>query len=136
MEPTGKNFRKRNAILSCLRRSKAHPSAEALYQELHREYPDISLATVYRNLALFRSQGLAQCVGTVNGMERFDGDISPHVHFVCTGCGTVLDMPEITLPDCSAQAEKSGCRVRQAQLTLTGLCRDCLAKEEKITLQS
>ena len=52
---SAKQFRKRNAILACLRASKAHPSAETLYQILQKEQPDISLATVYRNLALFKS---------------------------------------------------------------------------------
>ena len=59
---TSKTFRKRNAILHCLRSTTSHPSAEALYQLLQKEHPDISLATVYRNLALFKSQGLAVSV--------------------------------------------------------------------------
>ena len=70
MEASSKQFRKRNAILSCLQRSKSHPSAEALYQDLRQEHPDISLATVYRNLALFRNQGIIRSLGTVCGAER------------------------------------------------------------------
>ena len=70
MERSGKQFRKRNAILSCLQHSKSHTSAEALYKALRQEYPDISLATVYRNLALFRDQGIIQSLGTIGGVER------------------------------------------------------------------
>ena len=94
-----RQFRKRNTILSSLQQSKAHPSAEALYHSLRQEHPDISLATVYRNLALFKSQGLIRSLGTVSGVERFDGDLSPHAHFVCRGCSAVLDLPEAQLPD-------------------------------------
>ena len=129
MEASGKQFRKRNAILSCLQQSESHPSAEALYQELRQEHPDISLATVYRNLALFRNQGLIRSLGTVNGAERFDGDTHSHAHFVCSGCGAVVDMPEAGVPDCSGAAREMGCRVEHAQLILTGLCRDCLSRE-------
>ena len=82
---TTKQFRKRNAILACLRGTTCHPSAEKLYQMLQQEHPDISLATVYRNLALFKSQGLIASVATVDGVERFDGNIEPHVHFICSG---------------------------------------------------
>ena len=129
MEVSSKQFRKRNAILSCLQHSKSHPSAEALYQELRQEHPDISLATVYRNLSLFRNQGIIRSLGTVGGVERFDGEVSPHAHFVCSGCGAVADLPEAGIPDCSGVARDMGCRVEHAQLILTGLCRDCLSSK-------
>ena len=66
MEATGKQFRKRNAILSCLRCTHVHPSAEDLHRMLQAEHPDISLATVYRNLSLFKRQGLIRAWGVSN----------------------------------------------------------------------
>lgn len=128
---TTKQFRKRNAILNCLRASKAHPSAESLFQMLQQEQPDISLATVYRNLALFKSQGLITSVATVNGIERFDGETRPHVHFVCTACGAVQDLYQVEQPDYSAFAHRLGCRIDATQLTLTGVCRGCLEKNSE-----
>lgn len=128
METVGKQFRKRNAILSCLRQSKAHPSAESLYHDLRQRYSDISLATVYRNLALFKQQGLAVSLGTVGGIERFDGRTDPHIHFHCTCCGTVEDVesPD-TLDTASLSAESQiGCRVDTVQLILYGVCKTCL----------
>ena len=65
---TTKQFRKRNAILACLRGTTCHPSAEKLYQMLRQEHPDISLATVYRNLALFKSQGIIASMATSSPM--------------------------------------------------------------------
>ena len=122
---TTKQFRKRNAILACLRGTTCHPSAEKLYQMLRQEHPDISLATVYRNLALFKSQGIIASVATVGGVERFDGNIEPHVHFICSGCGAVLDVIH------SSYARFLGCRIDQTQLTFTGLCRECLNTPEE-----
>lgn len=127
---TTKQFRKRNAILACLRGTKCHPSAEKLYQMLQEEHPDISLATVYRNLALFKSQGIIASVATVDGVERFDGNITPHVHFICSRCGAVQDVFEVEQPDYSSYARFLGCRIDQTQLTFTGLCRDCLSAPE------
>ena len=83
MDTPTKQFKKRNAILSCLRQTDLHPSAEMLHQMLQDDHPDISLATVYRNLSLFKSQGMIQSIGAVGGIERFDGNTAPHVHFVC-----------------------------------------------------
>lgn len=128
MDNTGKQFRKRNAILACLRQSKAHPSAEALYQSLRQEYDDISLATVYRNLALFKEQGLIVSLGTVDGIERFDGRLDPHIHFGCTRCHRVSDIENADLLDRipTAAADSLGCRVDTVQLMLSGVCKDCL----------
>ena len=127
MEATGKQFRKRNAILSCLRCTHAHPSAEEIHRMLQAEHPDIALATVYRNLSLFKRQGQIRSLGTVDGIERFDGETSPHVHFICTSCGAVLDLPQLALPQ-SLEAEaqsSSGCHITGCQLTFTGVCPSC-----------
>jgi Fur family peroxide stress response transcriptional regulator len=122
-----KQFRKRNAILSCLRETDTHPSAEMLHRMLQPEHPDISLATVYRNLSLFKNRGEIMSLGSVNGSERFDGNTMPHVHFICTDCGRILDLPQISVPEelNTAVAQDSGGRVDSCQLTFTGLCGEC-----------
>ena len=131
MELSTKQFRKRNAILECLRNTHAHPSAEALFQMLQKEHPDISLATVYRNLTLFKQQGMIQSLGTVNGIERFDGNTQPHVHFICGSCDSVLDLPELDPPESlrSAAAKATGGEVTGCQLIFTGTCQECLSQK-------
>ena len=130
MTQATKHFRKRDAILSCLRSTEIHPSADWIYETVKKEIPDISLATVYRNLNLFKEQGLIQSLGTVQGVERFDGNTAPHVHYICTGCGKVLDLAEIHVPEelNASAAMASGGRVDSCQLTFTGLCKNCLNK--------
>ena len=127
MEAAVKQFRKRNAILACLQGTTSHPSAEMVHQMLQKEHPDISLATVYRNLARFKSQGLVSSVATVRGVERFDAITHPHVHFICSGCDAVIDLPRMEIPESlSAEAEGiSGCRVQDCRLTFIGLCDKC-----------
>ena len=130
MERTAKHFRKRDAILSCLRQTTEHPSADWVYAKLKPEIPDLSLGTVYRNLALFKEQGLITSLGTVKGVERFDGNTAPHVHYICSGCGKVLDLAEIQVPEelNASAAKASGGLVDSCQLTFTGLCKNCLNK--------
>ncbi len=128
MEQTAKQFRKRNAILACLKSTDTHPSADWIFQQLRPQIPDLSLGTVYRNLNLFKEQGLAVSLGTVKGVERFDGTTQPHVHFVCTCCGRVDDLPGIQIPEelNAAVSRDSGGRVDNCQLTFTGCCTHCL----------
>ena len=127
MEATTKQFKKRNAILACLRETDKHPSAEMVHEMLREEHPDISLATVYRNLSRFKSQGLITSVATVRGVERFDANTDPHVHFICTECDAVMDLHQIEVPkklDCEVE-RCSGCHVQSCQLTFAGLCGNC-----------
>ena len=123
-----KHFRKRDAILTCLRQTSVHPSAEWLYAQLKPEIPDLSIGTVYRNLALFKEKGMIISVGTVKGVERFDGNTDPHVHFFCTECGAVVDLTGLTVPEelNKAAATETGGQVGTCQLTFTGVCMECL----------
>ena len=128
MEKTTKQFKKRNAILSCLQATRKHPSAEMVHEMLQQEHPDISLATVYRNLALFKNQGLIQSLGTVNGIERFDANTQPHVHFICNDCYRVDDLPDMEIPRTLNDAADrcSGGHAEFCHLSFTGTCRECL----------
>ena len=132
MELNSKQYAKRSAILTCLRNTHTHPSAETLHQLLQDEHPDISLATVYRNLALFKRQGLIQSLGTVDGFERFDGNIQPHVHFICTSCHSILDLPQMQVPQqLKGMVERQcGGQVSECQLSFTGVCQQCCQNEK------
>ena len=125
-----KHFRKRDAILTCLRQTTVHPSAEWIYAQLKPEIPDLSIGTVYRNLALFKDKGMIISVGTVKGVERFDGNTEPHVHYICTECGAVQDLGSIRVPDELSRkaATETGGQVGSCQLTFTGVCMECLNK--------
>lgn len=127
MEKTRKRSRKRDAILSCIRNTRRHPSAEWIYDQLKPVIPDLSRGTVYRNLRLFLEEGAITSIGVVNGLERFDGDLSPHAHFICRCCGVVLDLPGFApLDPLTGQAEAlTGGRIESCALTFSGCCRSC-----------
>lgn len=132
MEATSKNFRKRNAILHYLQNTTTHPSAETIFTDLKNEIPNLSMGTVYRNLNLFKQQGKIMSVATVKGVERFDANTDPHVHFICDTCDAVIDLHQVHTPQAlSAEAEDCiGCKVGTCQLSFIGTCRSCLNNKE------
>ena len=72
---SGKNFsKKRQLILDAIKSTNNHPSAKWVYESLKEEIPDLSLGTVYRNIALFKEEGLIVTVANLDGEERIDGD--------------------------------------------------------------
>ncbi len=129
METARKHSKKREAILGALCAAKDHPSAEMLYSRLKPQYPDLSLGTIYRNLAVFLGDGDIISVGTVAGQERYDADTSPHAHFICRRCGRVLDVELPALEDMDGAVERAtGGRVAGHSLSFRGECAECLAK--------
>ena len=120
-----KNYsRKREAILAKLCETTSHPNAEWIYQEIKAQHPDISLATVYRNLRLFKEEGIIASVGVVAGQERFDAVAEPHGHFICRLCDAVIDV-DIPLPSLDIERLQSFL-VQQVDITLHGTCQACL----------
>lgn len=121
-----KHSRKRNAILDCIRSTNTHPTADWIYAQLKPGIPDLSLGTVYRNLATFKAEGVIASVGTVGGMERYDRCVEPHPHFICTHCGAVLDVEGIEAPQELAANVHCG-SVRDCVLTFYGICNQCVS---------
>ena len=120
--------KKRAAILEALRSTQEHPSAEMLYARLKCKFPDLSLGTVYRNLAMFVADGDAVSVGTVAGQERYDADTAPHAHFICACCGRVLDVCSPSLDGIDRRIEEeTGGVVLSRSLSFTDTCAACLA---------
>lgn len=125
---TRNHSRKREAILAKIRSTTSHPTAEWVYHELKGEIPDLSLATVYRNIRMFKEDGEIISVGTVTGQERFDGTTAPHGHFVCTNCNAVLDFADpAEHAAVRVYLENIGLRVDRVDLVAYGTCKACLA---------
>ena len=124
--------KKRDAMLALLRATRRHPSADQIYQQLKPDYPDLSLATVYRNLGQLCSQGLVRRVGTVNGQERYDGETSPHSHFICNRCGCVMDLPRLSPEEGLVErlGVQYGFTAENCEFIVRGLCGDCTDREE------
>lgn len=121
-----KYSRQREALLEVLKGTSTHPTAYWVYEELKKNFPNISLGTVYRNLALLTENGDILKLDVSSGMERYDGFTHKHSHFVCRNCSDVMD---IDLPEtedfCNAISKKIGCDVESHSLTFYGICNKC-----------
>ena len=87
-----KYSKQREALLTLLRSTRSHPSADWLYENLRKEFPNISLGTVYRNLAQLSENGDILKISTSANKEHFDGFVHRHFHFVCNKCDKIYDV--------------------------------------------
>lgn len=127
MDTKRKNSRKRTAILEALCSVPDHPTAEMLYSRLKPDYPELSLGTVYRNLAVLAEEGKVISVMRVAGHERYDARTRPHAHFVCRRCRKVIDLelPDVVSSMYPGIDSNLGCQAEEYSLTIKGLCGDC-----------
>jgi len=119
--------RQRRVVLEVLEGSQEHLDAEALYQRARQRSPRISLATVYRTVAVLKQMGLVAeySLGEEHGHFETVSE-TPHYHFTCLGCGQVVefDAPQVDLA-IQELAEREGLEVRAVQFSLTGYCAHC-----------
>lgn len=81
----------RLCVLKILKRHE-HPNIDELYRDIKKEYPSISLATVYKNLNTLQEQGLVVEVNAPNQKPCYDIYEEPHIHVICLKCGHIDDV--------------------------------------------
>ena len=122
-----KNYsRQREAILNVLCSTKSHPTASWIYDNVRITLPNISLGTVYRNLALLESEGVIRKISVGDNHEHFDGDTTQHSHFYCKSCSQITDI-FIDTKETRKQVEAdTGFKIDFGTYTFTGVCKNCL----------
>ncbi len=126
MEKVFKHSKQRDAILNLLKSVYSHPTADWLYTELKKDFPNISLATIYRNLNQLLEMGEIIKFNVGDGVEHFDSTTNEHCHFVCDKCRSVID---INVPSSSLLRKDAeifnDISVEKCSLFLYGNCSNC-----------
>jgi len=106
----------------------SHPDIETIHRDVLKRMPGVSLGTVYRAMALFVELGLVATVRPLGHHDRFDANICPHHHFICTHCGAAIDFEDRDLDNLRVPASASVLgRVDSHHVELRGLCAPCAA---------
>ncbi|NLG50462.1 MAG: transcriptional repressor [Chloroflexi bacterium] len=121
----------RIAILQVLRSTDTHPDASWVYDEVRKQLPHISLATVYRNLTRLAEAGMIVKLELEGQVSRWDGRTQAHNHISCTRCGRVADIAPVSLTESVWDhiTATSGFRVKGYYLTCYGCCPDCVQRD-------
>jgi Fur family peroxide stress response transcriptional regulator len=121
--------KQRNRLLELLRSTDSHPTADWLYRQLKSEFPNLSLGTVYRNLAMLSKQGLVKKIHFGSTFDRFEANTKPHYHLICELCGKISDFEMPIYNDLNNQATKlSSFSIFHHKIEFFGMCEDCKSK--------
>lgn len=127
---TLKYSRQRESIQNFLKNRKDHPTADVIYANIRELYPNVSLGTVYRNLALLTELGEIRKITTADGGDRFDGNTMPHYHFLCTRCHEVIDVHLDEMKEINELAGKDFAGTIEGHLLqFYGICGQCKCKD-------
>ena len=120
----------RLAIAKILAVSENHPSVEDIYAKLKDDFPTMSLATVYRNVLLFKSLGEVLELGFPGSSNRYDGNKPfPHPHVMCVQCKKLIDSNLESLKDMTKEvAAETNFKILTHRLDFFGICNECLIK--------
>ena len=118
--------KQKSAILEFLRSRRHHYSATQIYDAVREKIPNISLGTVYRNLATLIESGEIISVETSDKCVFYDGFIKDHAHFVCQNCREIYDFD---MPSNMADAlTADGFTVNAERFVCYGVCKNCSKK--------
>jgi len=115
-----------------LQNTETHPTASWVYDELKKEFNNLSMGTVYRNINILLDQNLIQKIEAGSSFDRFDGNTDTHYHFICRNCGCIDDLSlekQAELDELVRQ--KTGYQVDSHRLDFYGLCPECQDEEVK-----
>lgn len=121
----------RLAVIEFLVGNKAHPTAEAIYDELKKRYPMMSFSTIYNTIKALQRIGEIIHLSSADEPAHFDPDTSPHHHFYCLECRQLKDIfRDLDIP----RDQINGHRVQFWRVYFYGTCSDCLKKQPREVL--
>jgi len=124
-----KHSKQRDSIIEFLSTRKDHPTADVVYMNVRQAFPNISLGTVYRNLTLLADIGEIARLRLGDGIDHFDYNAAPHYHFICSSCGSVIDLDMSDISSITETAQKNFDGEIEGHVTyFYGLCKNCTQK--------
>ncbi|WP_239121455.1 MULTISPECIES: Fur family transcriptional regulator [Spirulina sp. CCY15215] len=115
----------RFAVYANLLHREDHPTVEAILTDINRELPIASKASVYSALTVLREVGLVREVLLDEGITRYDARVTPHHHFICQCCGTIVDLDWDALGVLQINHLPPGLQVEGYETILKGRCDRC-----------
>lgn len=132
MPPIERLTNQKKAIIDFLRTNKGHPDAYEVYNVVKKKLPQISLATVYRNLDTLAKQGKIKALRIKEDRFNYDGVESKHNHFQCSYCKRVYNIEDDILLNLEKIGESDIVDlVEEYEVFLKGKCANCAKKKDK-----
>jgi len=122
-----KSTHQRLAILDSIDQF-GHVDIDTLYDAIFHKYPTMSKATLYRNINDLISFHILEEVKLPQQKQQYEIKKVPHIHLLCSECGSVEDMFMETKPFLETISLRSGFHISHSFIVMNGMCKVCAAK--------
>jgi Fur family transcriptional regulator, ferric uptake regulator len=119
----------RQLILDAVAAMHGHVSADQVYQQVVRVFPDVNISTVYRTLEVLEELGVVRHTHFHAGVAQYERtDEAPHHHMLCSRCGSDFELDlDVLQPLADELKRRYGFQADLAHSAIVGLCRACAA---------
>lgn len=112
--------------------TRAHVTAQEVYEMVHQQDTSVGFATVYRFLRDLTAAGFVTEVRMGGLPARYE--LTPrrhHDHLTCVNCGKICEFENHEIENLQERvALQFGFKLKSHVLELYGICRDCQQKEK------
>ncbi|MGZ5491385.1 MAG: Fur family transcriptional regulator [Nitrososphaeraceae archaeon] len=115
-------------ILEYLITKRNHPTVDKIFNDLIKEIPTLSKATVYNTLDLFKKANLAIVVTIENNETRYDAKVASHGHFKCENCGNIYDF-DVNIDNLPVDSLEHF-KINEKNVYFKGVCPKCLSNNQ------
>ena len=124
-----RNTIQRSLVFEAVNELKCHATADEIYDAVVETHPNISRATVYRNLNLLSEMGKIRKIKVPGGADRFDHICSDHCHVRCEKCDRLFDVDMEYIPGLEQHiSNTNGFKFIGYDILFRGICPDCQKK--------
>lgn len=121
-----RNTFQRTLVFETVNALKHHPTADEIYLDVIKTHPNISRATIYRNLNQLCEAQQINKVEVPDGADRFDYLLSNHYHAKCSLCCGIFDVDMQYIQDLQKSiGDSQGFEFSGHDIIFRGICRNC-----------
>ena len=116
----------RIAIYKILASKAKHPTINEIYEEIKKDYPSLSLNTIYKTIQLFIELGMVSQFTSREGVIRYEVKLLPHHHVLCLKCRKIQDVFDSCLDEIKMSPPlKGGFEIIRHDVIFYGYCSEC-----------
>jgi Fur family ferric uptake transcriptional regulator/Fur family peroxide stress response transcriptional regulator len=112
----------RTSILESIDRA-GHINVDDIYEDVKKQYPTLSLATIYKNIIVMQENNVIVEVPMNGEKSKYELKKEEHMHLICQNCGHIMDT------EISQQTKETliieNFTLNSSQINLYGVCENC-----------
>lgn len=119
----------REIVLSILLHANEHLTAEEIYNEIKKTFPNsnIGIATVYRALSFLEEVDLITSITFGSDGKKYESNSKlHHDHLICTACGKIIEFIDDEIEKRQEKiAKRNKFKIISHSMQLYGTCETC-----------